>query len=146
MILKKYQIYIASVFIKYILLISLIFLCLAFLLNFLEELKYFENYKVGIKYPILLTVLNSPSILFELFPFIFLISVKFFNIYLNDNNELEIFKNNGIYNSKILFFLSGCSLVCSIFILLIFYTFSSNLKNHYLNLKNNFHQKMNILL
>ena len=78
MILKKYQIYIASVFIKYILLISLIFLCLAFLLNFLEELKYFENYKVGIKYPILLTVLNSPSILFELFPFIFLISVKFF--------------------------------------------------------------------
>ena len=138
MILKKYQIYIASVFIKYILLISLIFLCLAFLLNFLEELKYFENYKVGIKYPILLTVLNSPSILFELFPFIFLISVKFFYIYLNDNNELEIFKNNGIYNSKILFFLSGCSLVCSIFILLIFYTFSSNLKNHYLNLKNKF--------
>ena len=45
MILKKYQIYIASVFIKYILLISLIFLCLAFLLNFLEELKYFEIIK-----------------------------------------------------------------------------------------------------
>ena len=78
---KKYQLYISTIFVKYLLLISLIFLGLSFVLNFFEEIKFFENYDVGIKYPILLTFLNSPSILFELFPFIFLISVKFFYIH-----------------------------------------------------------------
>ena len=136
--LKKYHLYIANIFIKNLIFISLVFLSLSFVLNFFEELKFFENYEVGLKYPILLTFLNSPSILFELFPFIFLISVKFFFINLNDKNELNIFKNHGIDNLKILILLSGITLLCGAFILLFYYTLSSNLKNHYLNLKNKF--------
>ena len=135
---KKYQIYIVNIFIKNLVFISLVFLSLSFILNFFEELKFFENYKVGLKYPIFLTFLNSPSILFELFPFIFLISVKSFYINLNDKNELNIFKNHGIDNLKILTLLSASTLLCGAFILLVFYTLSSNLKNHYLNLKNKF--------
>jgi len=136
--LKSYQSYIARIFLKNLTYISMIFLGLSFILNFFEELKFFDSYDVGLKYPILLTLLNSPSILFELFPFIFLITIKFFYIHLNDRNELEIFKNHGIDNLKIMYLLSVCTLFCGIFILLIFYTFSSNLKNHYLNLKNKF--------
>ncbi len=135
---KKYQLYIANIFIRNLIFISLVFLSLSFILNFFEELKFFENYKVGLKYPIFLTFLNSPSILFELFPFIFLISVKFFYITLNEKNELNIFKNHGINNLKILALLSASALLCGAFILLVFYTLSSNLKNHYLNLKNKF--------
>ena len=86
----------------------------------------------------MLTFLNSPSILFELFPFIFLIAVKFFYIHLNEKNELEILRNHGIDNLKVLSLLSFCTLISGLLILLIFYTFSSNLKNHYLNLKNKF--------
>ena len=136
--LKKYQIYIASIFLKNLFYISLIFLGLTFILNFFEELKFFEGYDVGIRYPILLTFLNSPSILFELFPFIFLIAVKFFYIHLNEKNELEIFRNHGIDNFKVLSLLSVCTFISGLLILLIFYTCSSNLKNHYLNLKNKF--------
>ena len=136
--IKKYQLYIANIFIRNLIFISLIFLSLSFILNFFEELKFFENYEVGLKYPIFLTFLNSPSILFELFPFIFLISIKFFYINLNDKNELNIFKNHGINNFKILTLLSASALLCGAFILLVFYTLSSNLKNHYLNLKNKF--------
>ena len=135
---KKYQLYIAKIFMKNLIFISLVFLGLSFILNFFEEIKFFENYKVGLKYPIFLTFLNSPSILFELFPFIFLISVKFFYINLNDKNELNIFKNYGINNLNILTLLSASALLCGTFILLVFYTLSSNLKNHYLNLKNKF--------
>ncbi len=135
---KKYQLYIANIFIRNLIFISLVFLSLSFILNFFEELKFFENYNVGLKYPIFLTFLNSPSILFELFPFIFLISVKFFYISLNEKNELNIFKNHGINNLKILALLSASALLCGAFILLVFYTLSSNLKNHYLNLKNKF--------
>ena len=49
---KKYQLYITIIFIKNLFLISLVFLGLSFILNFFEELKFFENYDVGIKYPI----------------------------------------------------------------------------------------------
>ena len=91
--IKKYQIYLIKQFLKNFLVISLIFFAISFILNFFEELKFFDNYNVGIKYPVFLTFLNSPSILFELFPFVFLISVKFFYIELIEKNEIEIFKN-----------------------------------------------------
>ena len=136
--IKNYQKYLINVFFFNFLSICLIFLSLSFILNFLEELKFFENLDVGIYYPLLLTVLNTPSILFDILPFIFLISVKFFFIFLYDRNELEILKNNGINNSKILIILSLISFVLGVLIILFYYTFTSNLKSNYLNLKNTF--------
>ena len=50
-------------------------------MNILEELKFFDQYsEIGLGVPILLTVLNLPSILFEIFPFIILITTQFFFI------------------------------------------------------------------
>ena len=141
MIIKKYQKYIIKTYFYNFLIISLIFLSIGFILNFFEELKFFDDKNVGVYYPILLTLLNTPSILFELFPFIFLITTKFFYIYLNDRNEIEILKNNGINYFKILSILSFLSLILGVAILIIYYTFSSNLKSHYFNFKNNFSDK-----
>ncbi len=138
MIIKQYQKYIVSTFFFNFLIISLVFLSLGFILNFFEELKFFDDYNVDAYYPFLLALLNTPSILFELFPFIFLITTKFFYIYLNDRSEIEILKNNGINYNKILFFLSLLSFFIGIVVLVFYYTFSSNLKSHYYNLKNNF--------
>ena len=121
--IKNYQKYLINVFFFNFLSICLILLSLSFILNFLEELKFFENLDVGIYYPLLLTVLNTPSILFDILPFIFLISVKFFFIFLYDRNELEILKNNGINNSKILIILSLISFVLGVLIILFYYTF-----------------------
>ena len=79
------------------------------------------------KISFILTFLNSPSIFFELFPFVFLIAVKFFYIQLNEKDELDVFKNNGINNLKILFLLSLLTVLVGLIILLLYYTFSSNL-------------------
>ena len=84
--------------------------------------------------PLLLALLNTPSVLFELFPFIFLITTKFFYIYLNDKNEIEILKNNGISYFKILTILSFSVFIMGAIILVSYYTLSSNLKYHYYNL------------
>ena len=119
----------------------MVFLSLSFILNFFEELKFFDNHDVGSYYPVLLALFNTPSILFELFPFIFLITTKFFYIYLNDRNEIEILKNNGISYFNILSVLSILSISIGIIILIFYYTFSSNLKSHYYNLKNNFSEE-----
>ncbi len=138
MIIKKYQKYLIKTYFYNFVIVSLVFLSLGFILNFFEELKFFNDYETTAFYPVILALLNTPSVLFELFPFIFLITTKFFYIFLNDRNEIEILKNNGISYSKILTILSISSFIMGVIILLSYYTFSSNLKYHYYNLKNSF--------
>jgi len=65
------KIYIKHIYNTYIIrftYVTLVFSSLVFILNVLEELKFFSNYDdVGIGLPVLLTILNFPSVLFEIF-------------------------------------------------------------------------------
>ena len=136
--IKKYQSYIYSLFVKNFLFITIIFFCLVIIVNFFEEIKFSEKNNIDIYYSIYLSLLNAPSLIFEIFPFIFLISVKAFYLSLNDRNELKILNANGISNFKIVFLLSLITTIIGIFLLLFFYSFSSSLKSKYLDLKNRF--------
>ena len=76
--IKLYQNYLIKLFLKKIFLISGLFVSLVFILSIFDEISYFKNLDVDIFFPFLLTALNTPSTLFEIFPFIFLISTQFF--------------------------------------------------------------------
>ena len=54
------------------------------------------------------------------------------------NDQIKTFKYSGLKNSKILFILSLTSFLTGIAIIGLFYNLSSNLKNIYLNSKNNY--------
>tara|TARA_Y100001970_G_scaffold218609_1_gene268134 strand:- start:7700 stop:8782 length:1083 start_codon:yes stop_codon:yes gene_type:complete len=138
MILKIYKTYILRTYLYYFLIVSLIFSLLGFFLNILEEIVFFEKYEVGIYYPIFLTLLNTPSVLFEIFPFIFLIASQLFFIKFKENEELNLLKITGIDNFSLIKLLVYLSLVIGIIITILFYTFSSNLKHNYLQIKNKF--------
>tara|TARA_X000001036_G_scaffold389065_1_gene385761 strand:- start:142 stop:1026 length:885 start_codon:yes stop_codon:yes gene_type:complete len=73
-----------------------------------------------------------------MFPFIFLIATQVFFINLFNDNQIEIFKYSGLKNSKIVSVISIFSFFLGIFIIIIFYNLSSNLKNVYLELKNKY--------
>jgi len=73
-----------------------------------------------------------------MFQFIFLITTQFFFIKLFNNNELEVFKYSGLKNSNILGILSLLSLLVGIAIIIIFYNFSANFKNFYLEKKSQY--------
>ena len=103
MIFKKYQSYIFNLFLKRFLLVSIIFFCLVIIINFFDEIRFSEKYNTDLFYIIYLSFLNAPSLIFEIFPFIFLISVKIFYINLNDRNELKILNSNGVSNLKIIY-------------------------------------------
>ena len=118
--------------------VSLIMLSLVFILNLLSELDFFKNINVNNYFPLFLSIINSPALIFEMFPFIFLISAQFFFIKLFNNNEIQIFKYSGLKNSKILLILISLSFIISVLIISIFYNFSSNLKKVYLELKSNY--------
>ena len=138
MILKKYETYLYSLFIKKFILISFIFFCLVIIVNFFEEVRFSEKYEIDIFYSVYLSLLNAPSLIFEIFPFIFLITVKIFYVNLHDNNELKILNSNGISNFRIIFLLVTISAFMGLLLLLFFYSFSSNLKSKYLDIKNRF--------
>ena len=123
---KIYVKHIYNIYIIRFIYITLVFSSLIFILNVLEELKFFSNNdEIGIGLPILLTILNFPSILFEIFPFIILITAQFFFMKFQDNDEILIFKNNGINNLKIIFHLSLLVFVIGIALITVFHFMSS---------------------
>ena len=138
MIFKTYQIYLSKVFTSTLLKTFIVFLSLAFILNIFEEINFFKDLEVSITLPIFLTFLNIPSVLFDIFPFIFLITAQFAFIKLMDQNEINVLKNFGLDNLKIIKILSVLSFLIGLAIITIYYNFSSSLKYSYLNLKNSY--------
>ena len=138
MIFKIYQNYIVKNFINTLLKVTLIFYCLIFIMNIFEEINFFRNTDSNIYMPLALTFLNAPSVLYEIFPFIFLISTQFFFIQLIDKEEILVFKKHGITNAQILKVIIVTSTLIALFINIIFYNISSNLKFLYLDLKNQY--------
>ena len=136
--MKTYIKFLSSIFLKSFFYVILIMLSLVLILNILSELEFFKEIEIGINHTLLLSLLNSPSMLFEMFPFIFLITTQFFFIKLFENNQLEVFKYSGLRNSSILMILSGISFIIGIFIVIIFYNFSANFKNFYLEKKSQY--------
>ncbi len=136
--MKIYIKYIISNFVKLVLIVSSIFFLLVLLLNLFEEINFFKDINENLYYPLLLNILNAPTILINVFPFIFLISTQFLVINLIEKNELIILKNFGIDNFKIIIIISAVSFVVSLFIIVFFYNFSAKLKHIYLDIKNDF--------
>ena len=111
---------------------------LIFILNLLTELEFFKEIEVTASLPIFLSLLNSPSMLFEMLPFIFLITTQLFFIKLFNNNEIEIFKYSGLKNTNILKIFSLIAILTGIILTIVFYNFSAVFKNFYLEKKTKF--------
>ena len=133
--IKQYENYLTKLFLKNILIIIIVFIFLSFFLNIFEEIKYFENKEIDIYYPIILTILNIPSIIFEILPFIFLLGVMFFFISIYEKDEIDLLRSNGVDNLKITMIISIVSLIMGIILIVLYYSFSANLKSLYLNIK-----------
>lgn len=136
--MKTYIKFLVHTYIRSFLYVVLIIFSLVFIINFLTELDFFKNIDVSVLFTIYLSLLNSPSMIFEIFPFIFLISTQLFYIKLFHNNEIQVFKYSGLKNSKILIIISLVSLLLGLGIISLFYNTSSNLKNFYLEIKSNY--------
>ena len=136
--INTYKLYLMKLYFKYLMTISIVFLCLIFVLNIIEEIKFFDDLNLSFLYPVIFTLLNLPTILFEISPFIFLITTQMFFLELYNRDEIIIFKQYGVKNLDIIKFISLISLIVGILLVLGFYTLSSNLKNNYLIFKNKF--------
>ena len=136
--MRVYVKYILNIYLKSLFFVFFIMSSLVIILNLLSELDFFKNEDVSINFSIFLSLLNTPSLIFEMFPFIMLLTIQLFFIKILENKEIDILKYFGLKNTRILYILSILSISTGILILIIFYSLSSNLKNIYLELKSNY--------
>jgi lipopolysaccharide export system permease protein len=136
--MKTYTKFLINGFIKSFFNVFFVMISLVFILNILKEIEFLSNKEVNSLYPIYLSLMSSPSIIFEMFPFIFLIATQFFFLKLFNNDEIQIFKYSGLKNIKIINLISFVSFFIGILTITVFYSLSSNLQHYYLQVKNQF--------
>ena len=115
-----------------------IFFVIILITNILDQTEFFKDKNLSFIYLVFLSFLNTPSVLFEILPFIFLLSTQIFFINLINKNELQVFKYTGLNNIKIIKILGLYSFILGIVLVIFFYNGSSILKNSYLLIKNSY--------
>ncbi len=140
LIINIHKQYLLKKFLKKIFLISGIFLILILIINLIEEANFLKNTDAYFITPLILSSLNAPSLLYEMFPFIFLISTQFFFIDIFENREIFTLRQFGMDNLNLLRFLILVSFTLGFIVIILFYNFSSLLKNKYLQIKNDYAQ------
>ena len=136
--MKTYIKFLINLFNVSLLKIFIIFFIIILITNILEQVEFFKNIDLSFFYLFFLSLLNTPSVLFEILPFIFLLSTQVFFIHLIEKNELQVLKYTGLNNIKIIKILGLYSFTLGIFLVIFFYNGSSILKNSYLLIKNNY--------
>ena len=123
---------------KIVLNVTLAFLALGIVLNIFEEVNFFKDHAVGFLLPLSLTFLKVPSMIYKLFPFIFLISSIILFLDFVQSEEIIAIKIAGISNFRIIFFPALISLIFGIFIVTGINTVTSKLTHKYLDIKNQY--------
>jgi lipopolysaccharide export system permease protein len=134
---KIYQKYLIKKFLGKFSKITLIFFSISIILGMLDEINFFKDMDISFYYPYFLTLLNVPITLFEIFPFIFLLTTQFLFFDIFKNDELSLLKTNGLSNLKIIKILFFLAILIGIINIVIYYNIASTLKFHYSNIKNN---------
>ena len=136
--MRVYIKFLSIIYFKSLLFVFIVMTSLVFILNLLSELEFFKEENIETNFLLFLSILNSPALIFEMLPFILLITVQLFFIKIFENKEIDIFKYSGLKNSSIIKILGILSFITGIFIVTVFYNFSSNLKNIYLEIKSGY--------
>jgi len=107
--------YLSKEFIKVVVNMSLFFFCLGLVMNLFEEINFFKDYDVSVNVPILLTLLIVPSLLYNMFPFIILLSGIWFFLKIKKTDEVTAINVSGMSNFSIITIPSIIAVILGIF-------------------------------
>ena len=130
--------YLASEFIKVVLNTIFVFFCLGFIMNLFEEINYFKDLDIGIYIPIMLTSLIVPSLLYNMFPFIILLSGIWFFLKIRKNDEVTAMKVSGMSNFSVIIIPGLLSFMLGVFFITSINPITSVLVQKYESLKGNY--------
>ena len=142
LILNKY---LAKEFLKVILNFSFVFICLGFVLNLIEEINFFKDYNVGFDLPIYMSILFVPSLFYNMFPFIILLSGIWFFLKMIKSDEIIALKVSGVSNFAIILVPSILSVIIGIFFITSISPITSILVKKYENIKGSYEEDQEYL-
>ena len=130
--------YLAKEFIKVILNAIFVFLCLGFIMNLFEEINYFKDLDIGIYVPIMLSSLIVPSLLYNMFPFIILLSGIWFFLKIRKNDEVTAMKVSGMSNFSVIIIPGLLSFMLGVFFITSINPITSVLVQKHESIKGNY--------
>ena len=134
--------YLSSEFLKITLIVTLIFFSLGFILNLFEEINFFKDYNVGLTMPLIMSALFVPNMVFNIFPFIVLLSGIWFFLKIKKNDEIIAMKSSGMSNLSIIIVTGFISLVLGIFFVTCINPLTSTLVKKYESIQSSYeHEK-----
>tara|TARA_B100000686_G_scaffold352137_1_gene453101 strand:+ start:536 stop:1627 length:1092 start_codon:yes stop_codon:yes gene_type:complete len=107
--------YLSREFLKVIINTTLAFFCLGFIIGIFEEINFFKDYDVSIKIPLFLSFLYVPGLVYNMFPFIVLLSGIWFFLKIKKTDEIIALKVSGLSNFTIILVPSIISIFLGIF-------------------------------
>ena len=107
--------YLAREFFKVIINMSLTFFSLGFIINLFEEINFFKDLDVGINLPIILSALFVPSMIYNMFPFVILLSGIWFFLKIRKTDEIIAMKVSGMSNFSVIMIPSIVSIILGVF-------------------------------
>ena len=106
--------YISKEFIKITINTIIIFFSLGLIMNLFEEINFFKDIDGKIYIPLLLSLLIVPSLLYNMMPFIILISGIWFFLKIKKSDEVTAMKISGMSNFSIILIPSIISVILGI--------------------------------
>ena len=137
--------YFAKEFLKTTLNISVVFFCLGLIINLFEEINFFKDYDVGIYLPLILSFLYVPSLFYNMFPFVILLSGIWFFLNIKRTDEVTALKISGLSNFSIIIVPSLVSVILGIFFITAINPVTSVLVKKYEKTKGSFEKDQDYL-
>ena len=106
--------YISKEFTKITFITIIIFFSLGFIMNLFEEINFFKDIDGKIYIPLLLSLLVVPSLLYNMMPFIVLISGIWFFLKIKKSDEVTAMKISGMSNFSVILIPSIISVILGI--------------------------------
>ena len=133
--------YLIKQFLKLTLNITFFFFCLGFIVNLFEELNLFKDHDVGINIPIILSLLFVPSLIYNVFPFIILLTGIWFFLGLKRTDEIIALKISGMSNLSVILVPAILSIVLGIFFITLINPITAVLVKKYESIKSVYYEK-----
>jgi len=137
--------YITKEFCKVIINMLLVFFCLAVIMNLFEEINFFKDIDIGIHLPIILSLLIVPSLLYNMFPFIILVSGIWFFLKIKRTDEVTALSISGMSIFSIMIVPCILSVILGIFFITSINPITSILVKKYETLKGNYERDKDYL-
>ncbi len=133
--------YLAKEFLKITLNISLFFFCLGFIINLFEEINLFKDHDIGIGIPVILSLLFVPSLIYNMFPFVILLSGIWLFLKIKRTDEIITMRVSGMSSVSIIMVPSFIAIVLGILFIALINPVTSVLVKKYESIKSIYYEK-----